>query len=83
MGEPLRDPHGKIIQWYGLSVDIDDRKLAEDHLRNTPIKLTKASRLATVAELAASIAHERNQPLMSIFANAQAAKRWLNAPSRI
>jgi PAS domain S-box-containing protein len=79
MGEPLRDPDGKIIQWYGLSVDIDDRKRAEDRLRDTRIKLAKASRLATVAELAASIAHELNQPLMSILANAQAAKRWLNS----
>jgi len=81
MGEPLRDPDGKIIQYYGLSMDIDDRKRAEDHLRDTGIKLAKASRLATVAELAASIAHELNQPLMSILANAQAAKRWLNAAS--
>jgi C4-dicarboxylate-specific signal transduction histidine kinase len=78
-GEPLRDPEGKIIQWFGLSVDIDDRKRAEDHLRDTGIKLAKASRLATVAELAGSIAHELNQPLKSILANAQAAKRWLNA----
>jgi PAS domain S-box-containing protein len=78
-GEPLRDLEGKIIQWYGLSVDIDDRKRAEDHLRDTRIKLAKASRLATVAELAGSIAHELNQPLTSILANAQAAKRWLNA----
>ena len=84
MGEPLRDPHGKIIQWYGLSIDIDERKRAEDHLRDTRIKLAKASRLATVAELAASIAHQLNQPLMSILANAQAAKRWLNAaPSNV
>jgi C4-dicarboxylate-specific signal transduction histidine kinase len=81
MAEPLRDPHGKIIQWYGLSIDIDERKRAEDHLRDTRIKLAKASRLTTVAELAASIAHELNQPLMSILANAQAAKRWLNAAS--
>ena len=79
MGEPLRDPHGKIIQWYGLAIDIDEQKRAEDHLRDTRIKLAKASRLATVAELAGSIAHELNQPLMSILANAQAAKRWLNA----
>jgi PAS domain S-box-containing protein len=79
MGEPLRDPHGKIIQWYGLAIDIDERKRAEDHLRDTRIKLAKASRLATVAELSGSIAHELNQPLMSILANAQAAKRWLNA----
>jgi PAS domain S-box-containing protein len=79
--EPLRDPRGQIIQWYGLSIDIDERKRAEDHLRDTGIKLAKASRLATVAELAGSIAHELNQPLMSILANAQAAKRWLNAAS--
>jgi PAS domain S-box-containing protein len=84
MGEPLRDPGGKIIQWYGLAIDIDERKRAEDHLRDTRIKLAKASRLATVAELAGSIAHELNQPLMSILANAQAAKKWLNgAPSNV
>jgi PAS domain S-box-containing protein len=79
MGEPLRDPRGTIIQWYGLTIDIDERKRAEDHLRDTRMKLAKASRLATVAELSGSIAHELNQPLMSILANAQAAKRWLNA----
>jgi len=83
-GEPLRDPQGKIIRWYGLSIDIDERKRAEDHLRDTRMKLAKASRLATVAELAGSIAHELNQPLMSILANAQAAKKWLNAaPSNV
>ena len=81
MGEPLRDPHGKIIQWYGLATDIDERKRAEDHLRDMRIKLTRASRIATLAELSASIAHELNQPLMSVLANAQAAKRWLAATS--
>jgi PAS domain S-box-containing protein len=79
MGEPLRDPHGKIIQWYGLATDIDERKRAEDHLRDMRIKLTSASRIATLAELSASIAHELNQPLMSVLANAQAGKRWLAA----
>ena len=79
MGEPLCDEHGVIIQWYGLSVDIDERKRAEDHLRETRAKLNKASRIAMVAELSASIAHELNQPLMSVMANAQASKRWLSA----
>jgi PAS domain S-box-containing protein len=78
MGEPLRD---KIIQWYGLATDIDERKRAEDHLRDTRTKLTRASRIATLAELSASIAHELNQPLMSVLANAQAAKRWLTGSS--
>jgi PAS domain S-box-containing protein len=79
MGEALRGPDGKIIQWYGLSVDIDDRKRAEDHLRDTRIELGRASKIATVAELSASIAHELNQPLMAVLGNAQAAKRWLAA----
>jgi PAS domain S-box-containing protein len=79
MGEPLRDAQGNIIQWYGLATDIDERKRAEDHLRDMRIKLTRASRIATLAELSASIAHELNQPLMSVLANAQAGKRWLAA----
>ncbi|WP_187142963.1 PAS domain-containing protein [Terriglobus albidus] len=79
MAEPLRDPDGRIIQWYGLSVDIDERKRAEDYLRDTRIKLNAASKIATVAELSASIAHELNQPLMAVLGNAQAAKRWLAA----
>src|SRR5246127_2105146 len=79
MAEPLRDPNGKIIQWYGLAIDIDERKRAEDHLRDTRIKLSRASKIATVAELSASIAHELNQPLMAVLGNAQAAKRWLAA----
>jgi PAS domain S-box-containing protein len=78
-GEPLCDPLGKIIQWYGLSIDVDERKRAEDHLRDTRIELSRASRIATVAELSASIAHELNQPLMALLGNAQAAKRWLAA----
>jgi PAS domain S-box-containing protein len=77
--EPFRDEGENIINWYGMALDIDEQKLAEDHLRDTSIKLAKASRLATVAELAGSIAHELNQPLMAILANAQASKRWLNA----
>lgn len=79
MGEPLRDAAGKIVQWYGLSVDIDEQKRAEDHLREMRAKLNKASRIATVAELSACIAHELNQPLMSVITNAQAGKRWLAA----
>jgi len=78
-GEPLRGPDGKIIQWYGLSIDIDERKRAEDHLRDTRMKLSTASKIATIAELSASIAHELNQPLMAVLGNAQAAKHWLAA----
>ena len=67
------------LEFAGAMTDITERETAEDHLRDMRVKLTRASRIATVAELSASIAHELNQPLMSILGNAQAAKRWLNA----
>jgi PAS domain S-box-containing protein len=45
-GEPLRDRQGRIIQWYGLSVDIDERKKAEDRLRRSEAHLAEAQRLS-------------------------------------
>jgi PAS domain S-box-containing protein len=44
--EPLRDRQGRIIQWYGLSVDIDERKKAEDQLRHSEAYLAEAQRLS-------------------------------------
>jgi PAS domain S-box-containing protein len=44
--EPLRDPQGRIIQWYGLSVDIEERKQAEDRLRRSEAYLAEAQRLS-------------------------------------
>ena len=77
--EAMRDSDGNIVQWYGLSLDIDEPKRAEDRLRQTQAELARATQIATVAELSASIAHELNQPLTSVIANAQACKRWLAA----
>src|SRR6201996_7831415 len=45
-GEPLRDRQGRIIQWYGLSVDIDEAKKAEDRLRRSEAYLAEAKRLS-------------------------------------
>jgi PAS domain S-box-containing protein len=80
-GEPLRDEQGRIIQWYGLSIDIDEGKRAEDQLRSTQAGLARASQIATVAELSASIAHELNQPLAAVVANAQTCQTWLSGSS--
>ena len=44
-GEPLRDREGRIVQWYGLSVDIDERKKIEDQLRRSEAYLAEAERL--------------------------------------
>ena len=45
-GEPLRDRQGRVIQWYGLTVDIDEGKRAEDRLRRSEAYLAEAQRLS-------------------------------------
>jgi PAS domain S-box-containing protein len=45
-GEPLRDGQGLVIQWYGLTVDIDEGKRAEDRLRRSEAYLAEAQRLS-------------------------------------
>jgi PAS domain S-box-containing protein len=76
--EPLRDADGTILQWYGVSFDIDDDVRTQDELRRTQERLAVASQAASLAELSASIAHEVNQPLAAIVANSHACHRWLS-----
>jgi signal transduction histidine kinase len=54
---------------------------AEATLRATQSELVRASRLTTLGELTASIAHEVNQPLAAIIAHGGAARRWLGRAS--
>lgn len=58
-GLPLRGTEGRIEQWLGTSTDVHDQKLAEEALR-------RAEKLATAGRLAASIAHEINNPLAAV-----------------
>jgi PAS domain S-box-containing protein len=76
-GEPLRDTEGRVVQFYGINVDIDAGTKAAQALQSAQEKLAHASKIATVAELSASIAHELNQPLQAIVANGHACQRWL------
>jgi len=45
---PLRDEHGIIVKWYGLSTDIEDRKQAEEALRKSESRLREAEQLANI-----------------------------------
>lgn len=74
---PLLDAEGNVVRWYGVVVDIEDRKRAEASLRQSQSDLAHITRLTTVGELAVSIAHEINQPLMAIVTNAGTCLRWL------
>ena len=57
--------------------DLSAQKSAEDALAKTQADLARVSRLTTMGELVASIAHEVNQPLAAIVTNSHAALRWL------
>ena len=77
--EPFLDDQGNIVRWYGVITDIHDTRLMEDALRTIRERLAEASKLATVGELSASIAHEINQPLSAVVSHGDACIRWLNA----
>jgi C4-dicarboxylate-specific signal transduction histidine kinase len=63
-------------------VDLSDRKRAEAGQRKAEAELAHVTRLTTLGEMAASIAHEINQPLTAIVANATASRNWLMRPER-
>jgi signal transduction histidine kinase len=66
-----------MISW--LLYERRRRRVAEATTRQTMSDLLHVNRIATASELSASIAHEVNQPLMGIVANAYAGIRWLTA----
>ena len=74
---PVRNAEGDIVKWYGTNTDIEDRKQAEQALLKAQTELAHLSRALTMGELAASIAHEVNQPLSAVVTNANACLRWL------
>ena len=66
-------------------VDMTERKQAEEKLRTSEqrlldaqMELARVTRVTTLGELTASIAHEVNQPLAAVVANAEACLRWLD-----
>jgi C4-dicarboxylate-specific signal transduction histidine kinase len=71
-----RDKSGQI-EFVGAIMDVTERKLAEESLRKAQANLAHITRLTTVGELTASIAHEVNQPLAAVVTNANACLRWL------
>jgi PAS domain S-box-containing protein len=78
-GRPLRDESGNILKWYGTMTDIEDWKRAEEALRKANADLAHVTRVMTMGELTASIAHEINQPLTAIVTNADACTVWLTS----
>ena len=77
-GRCVAGENRKGARLIGVSIDITPRKLAEAEAREYHEQVGHLSRLAAVGELAASIAHEVNQPLSGIISNAGAGRRLLD-----
>jgi PAS domain S-box-containing protein len=75
---PVLDDAGEVTEYVGTIMDITRRKLSEEALQQAHAELAHASRVLTVGELTASIAHEVNQPLGAIVTNGHASLRLIS-----
>jgi two-component system, LuxR family, sensor kinase FixL len=73
------DDQGRPAGTLETNNDITERKRAEEGLQQAQAELAHVTRVTTLGELAASIAHEINQPLAAIVADANACLNWLEA----
>ena len=73
----LRDEAGHLRGFAKVTRNITERKQAEEALHKTQAELAHATRVMTMGELTASIAHEINQPLTAVINNSNACLRWL------
>jgi NO-binding membrane sensor protein with MHYT domain/nitrogen-specific signal transduction histidine kinase len=76
----LSDESGSI-EFVGALMDVTERKRAEDALRSAQAELAHITRVTTLGEMTASIAHEINQPLAAVVTNGSACLRWLMGES--
>jgi len=72
------DANGRPARMRGVFVDVTERKQAEVELRQNREEVAHVGRVALMGELAASLAHELNQPLTGIVTNAQAGQAFLD-----
>src|SRR5262245_28015488 len=83
-GKPLFEADGKFLGYRGTAADVTAEvraEQAEHALRDAQAQLAHVSRVMTVGELSASIAHELNQPMAAIMSDATAAMNWLARPN--
>ena len=72
-----RDQRGQPSGVLETNTDIEERRRSQESLAKAQSELAHVSRVATLGELTASIAHEVNQPLAAIVTSGEACLRWL------
>jgi two-component system sensor kinase FixL len=80
LAQAVLDEDGQVLKYIGTIHDITDRRRAEDDARVLQERLTHFSRLSTMGEMAAGLAHEINQPLSAIATYARACQRLIAQP---
>jgi len=76
---PQRSEDGKIARWYGIHIDVEEQHRAQQNLTLAQEDLARYARTMSMAEMAASIAHELNQPLTAVVTHAYACREWLKS----
>jgi PAS domain S-box-containing protein len=74
---PMKDVAGRVVGASKLARDITEQKRAEEALRQAQTDLAHASRLTTMGEFTASLAHEVKQPIAAIVTDANTCVRWI------
>ena len=73
---PQRSEDGRVARWYGLHVDIEEHRREQESLTVRQESVSRLSRNLSMSELAASIAHELNQPMTALVTHAYACREW-------
>jgi PAS domain S-box-containing protein len=81
VGHPILNQSGDLVEYVGTFMDVTERKQSEEALRRAQADLAHVSRVTTLGEMAASIAHEVDQPLSGVVINANACVRFLSRAS--
>ncbi|HWE84360.1 MAG TPA: ATP-binding protein [Terracidiphilus sp.] len=76
---PQHSEEGQIARWYGIHIDIEQQHRAQQNFVQAQDDLTRLLRSLSMAEMAASIAHELNQPLTAVVTHAYACREWLRS----
>jgi PAS domain S-box-containing protein len=79
-GHPVFNPSGDVGEFVGILIDVTERRRADEErerLRQVQADLAHLSRVTTMGELTASLAHEIKQPISAAATNAQTCLRWL------
>jgi PAS domain S-box-containing protein len=77
-GGAVRDDTGRIVRWYVLLTDVEDRIRALARLEQMQVDFAHTNRVSVMGELVASLSHEITQPITSARIYARAAQNFLD-----